>query len=190
MFALYLALSPDSPFATDPPPPPTIQSGEITNETDYVPLDTPQPDRGWLNWNGGRIFDPVLVGYLPIVTQESAVSPSSPDSPDSTGSTDATDSTGSSFDSERVDLDADLWCGDLVDRVWDLLFLPALSCWTCLRSSATSLTRTSRAELGLAALVEATDGEGAANSCMRSAKSAKSSMVAVGGWPASTVWIP
>ena len=38
----------------------------------------PIPDRGWLNWNGGRLFDPVLVGYQPVYSLSvvtSAISP-------------------------------------------------------------------------------------------------------------------
>ncbi|KAL7419029.1 hypothetical protein Q5752_006714 [Cryptotrichosporon argae] len=54
LMLLFVTTSPSSPFLTAPPPPP-------------VPLgagpSSPVPARRWLSTNGGRVFDPVLVGY-------------------------------------------------------------------------------------------------------------------------------
>lgn len=67
MGILYLTQSPSSPFSA-----PYFEAHNSTlpgNETNttVVPLKytDPIPDRGWFNWNHGRIFDPVLVGYIP-----------------------------------------------------------------------------------------------------------------------------
>jgi hypothetical protein len=60
MSLLYLTLSPTSPFGPDPP------AFNTTLASSPQPLTLPQPDRSWINWNSGRLFDPPLIGYLPL----------------------------------------------------------------------------------------------------------------------------
>jgi len=79
MTILYLCFNPSSPFVTAPP--------ASHNTTAPYALTDPLPDRGWFNWNGGRLFDPPLVGYQPVrqgpssASATSAVSKAPGDSP-------------------------------------------------------------------------------------------------------------
>lgn len=93
MGILYLTQSPSSPFSasyidTSNHTLLTNSSNTNTTGTDTNTTTTrlkysdPVPDRGWFNWNHGRIFDPVLVGYIPIppsssnsISSDSSVSP-------------------------------------------------------------------------------------------------------------------
>ncbi|WWD21469.1 hypothetical protein CI109_105955 [Kwoniella shandongensis] len=56
---LFFSSSPNSPFINTPP--------SLTSTTNItlssLPLTAPIPNRAWMNFNGGRIWDPSLVGY-------------------------------------------------------------------------------------------------------------------------------
>lgn len=83
MTILYLCFNPSSPFVTAPPPP--------HNSTTPYALTDPVPDRGWFNWNGGRLFDPPLVGYQPV--RPASSSPSAESAISSPSATDRSSST-------------------------------------------------------------------------------------------------
>lgn len=72
MGILYLSLSPYSPFNTDPPPAPPTPPINSTLPSPQ-PLTLPIPNRGWITWNNGRIFDPPLIGYQPNINPDSAI---------------------------------------------------------------------------------------------------------------------
>ncbi|OXC70422.1 hypothetical protein AYX13_00897 [Cryptococcus neoformans] len=59
---LFLSSSPNSPFLKHSSHSPSLQSGQI-QPLSSLPLDAPVPDRTWLTFNGGQIWDASLVGY-------------------------------------------------------------------------------------------------------------------------------
>lgn len=59
---LFLSSSPNSPFLKHSSHSPSLQSGQI-QPLSSLPLDAPVPDRTWLTFNAGQIWDASLVGY-------------------------------------------------------------------------------------------------------------------------------
>lgn len=85
---LFLSTSPSSPFISTPSTTPSIHSSSSVTPDISLPLSSPIPGRPWMSLNGGRIFDPALVGYReitkiihgkpePIPNTEPAAEPSS-----------------------------------------------------------------------------------------------------------------